>query len=120
EKLSAKLRKAMQDFLREFAQRQQQNPNARNMPMDPNARMLTDKDLERMMDQIENLARQGSRDQAEQLLSQLQDMMNNLQMGQQARPGQQGQGQQGQAGQMQQQMNKLGEMMRKQQQLMNE
>ncbi|PWL19669.1 TIGR02302 family protein [Falsochrobactrum shanghaiense] len=120
EKLSAELRKAMQDFLREFAQRQQQNPNARNMPMDPNARMLTDKDLERMMDQIENLARQGSRDQAEQLLSQLQDMMNNLQMGQQARPGQQGQGQQGQAGQMQQQMNKLGEMMRKQQQLMNE
>ncbi|MBV2141945.1 TIGR02302 family protein [Falsochrobactrum sp. TDYN1] len=120
EKLSAELRKAMQDFLREFAQRQQQNPNARNTPMDPNARMLTDKDLQRMMDQIENLARQGSRDQAEQLLSQLQELMNNLQMGQQAQPGQQGQGQQGQAGQMQQQMNKLGEMMRKQQQLMNE
>lgn len=119
EKLTAELRDAMQQFLREFAQRQQQNPNARNQPMDPNARMLTDKDLQRMMDQIENLARQGSRDQAEQLLSQLQDMMNNLQMGQQQQPGQQGQGQ-GQANQMQQQMNKLGDLMRRQQQMMNE
>ncbi len=118
EKLTAELRKAMQDFLREFAQRQQQNPNARRTAPDPNARMLTEKDLQRMMDQIENLARQGSRDQAEQLLSQLQNLMNNLQMGQ-AQPGQQGQGQ-GQQGQMQQQMNKLGELMRRQQQTMNE
>ncbi|MEJ5080103.1 TIGR02302 family protein [Ochrobactrum sp. MYb379] len=119
EKLTAELREAMQQFLREFAQRQQQNPNAKNQPMDPNARMLTDKDLQRMMDQIENLARQGSRDQAEQLLSQLQDLMNNLQMGQPSQPGQQGQGQ-GQANQMQQQMNKLGDLMRRQQQMMNE
>jgi uncharacterized protein (TIGR02302 family) len=118
-KLSAELRKAMQDFLREFAQRQQQNPNARNTPLDPNARVLTEKDLQRMMDQIENLARQGSRDQAEQLLSQLQDMMNNLQSGQPGQPGQEGQGQ-GQANQMQQQMNKLGDLMRRQQQMMNE
>ncbi|MFD1199069.1 TIGR02302 family protein [Brucella gallinifaecis] len=119
EKLTAQLREAMQQFLHEFAQRQQQNPNARNQPMDPNTRMLTDKDLARMMDQIENLARQGSRDQAEQLLSQLQDMMNNLQMGQQSQAGQQGQGQ-GQASPMQQQMNKLGDLMRRQQQMMNE
>ena len=118
EKLSAELREAMQNFLREFAQRQQQNPNTR-MPADPNMQVMTDKDLQRMLDQIENLARQGSRDQAEQLLSQLQNMLNNLQMGQQAQPGQQGQGQ-GQAGQMQQQMNKLGDLMRKQQQLMND
>lgn len=120
ERLSAELREAMQNFLREFAQRQQQNPNAR-MPADPNMQVMTDKDLQRMLDQIENLARQGSRDQAEQLLSQLQNMLNNLQMGQQAQPGQQGQGQgQGQAGQMQQQMNRLGDLMRKQQQLMND
>ncbi|WP_141059818.1 TIGR02302 family protein, partial [Brucella melitensis] len=117
EKLTADLRKAMQDFLREFAQRQQQNPNARRQAPDPNARMLTEKDLQRMMDQIENLARQGSRDQATQLLSQLQNLMNNLQMGQ----AQQGQGKgQGQQGQMQEQMNKLGELMRRQQETMNE
>ena len=118
EKLSADLRKAMQDFLREFAQRQQQNQNTRRAAPDPNARMLTEKDLQRMMDQIENLARQGSRDQAQELLSQLQSLMNNLQMGQ-ARQGQEGQGQ-GQQGQMQQQMNKLGELMQRQQKTMNE
>ncbi len=118
EKLTAELRKAMQDFLREFAQRQQQNQNARRQAPDPNTRMLTEKDLQRMMDQIENLARQGSRDQAEQLLSQLQNLMNNLQMGQ-AQPGQGGQGQ-GQQGQMQQQMNRLGDLMRRQQETMNE
>ncbi|GAA5619204.1 MULTISPECIES: TIGR02302 family protein [Brucella] len=121
EKLSAELRKAMQDFLREFAQRQQQNPNARQAAPDPNARMLTEKDLQRMMDQIENLARQGSRDQAEELLSQLQNLMNNLQMGQMQQGQQgQGQGQQGQQGQMQQRMNKLGELMQRQQKTMNE
>ncbi|MBN9046488.1 MAG: TIGR02302 family protein [Rhizobiales bacterium] len=115
-KLSAELRKAMQDYLREFAQRQQRNPNARRAAPDPNARVLTEKDLQRMMDQIEKLAQQGSREQAEQLLSQLQNLMNNMQMSQ-ARPGRNGQGQQGQ---MQQQMNKLGELMRRQQQTMND
>src|SRR5690606_18273518 len=91
---------------------------ARRAAPDPNARMLTEKDLQRMMDQIENLARQGSRDQAQELLSQLQNLMNNLQVGQ-AQQGQQGQGQ-GQQGQMQQQMNKLGELMQRQQKTMNE
>ena len=35
------------------------------------------------MDQIENLAKSGNRDQAQDLLAQLQDMMNNLQAGRQ-------------------------------------
>src|SRR5690606_39278887 len=47
---------------------------------------------------------------------QLQDMMNNLQMGQ--RQQQNGQGQQ--QSQMRQQMDQLGEMLRRQQELMNE
>ena len=34
-----------------------------------------------MMDQIENLAKSGNREQAQELLSQLEDMMNNLQAG---------------------------------------
>lgn len=114
-KLMQELRQAMNDFLREFAERQAQNPNAAQQQMPPNAQELRQSDLERMLDQIENLAKSGARDQAEQLLSQLQDMMNNLQMGQRQQ-GQQG----GQQGQMRQQMDKLGEMMRRQQELMNE
>jgi uncharacterized protein (TIGR02302 family) len=76
---------------------------------------LRQSDLERMMDQIENLAKSGNRDQAKDLLAQLQDMMNNLQAGRQ-----QQQGQNGQQSEMRQQMDKLGEIMRRQQEMMNE
>ena len=114
EQLMAELREAMRDFLREFAERALQNPNlAQQMP--GNMQELSQSDLERMMDQLENLARSGSRDQAMDMLQQLQDMMNNLQAGNQQ--GQQGQGQQSE---MRQQMDQLGELMRRQQELMNE
>ncbi|KRA00336.1 hypothetical protein ASD64_01855 [Mesorhizobium sp. Root157] len=111
EKLMQELRQAMNEFLREFAERNQQNQNAMQLP--PNAQELRQSDLERLMDQIENLARSGNRDRAQELLSQLQDMMNNLQAG---RQGQQGQ----QNSELRQQMDKLGEIMRRQQEMMNE
>jgi uncharacterized protein (TIGR02302 family) len=111
QKLMQELRQAMNDFLREFAQRNQNQNNAR---MPQNGQELRQSDLDRMLDQIENLARSGNREQAEDLLAQLQDMMNNLQM---AQPQQ---GQQGQQGEFSQQMNKLGEIMRRQQEMMNE
>jgi len=111
DKAMKELRQAMQDFLREFAER---HPNDRNAPRMPDgARELSQRDLERMMDQIENLAKSGDRDKAQQLLSQLEDMMNNLQAGRQQ---QQRQGQ----SEMRQQMDKLGEIMRRQQEMMNE
>lgn len=112
ERLMAELREAMRDFLQEFAERAMQDGKmAMDMPMQ--GQELRQSDLERMMDQIEDLARSGARDQAMDMLRQLQDMMNNLQAG---RP-QQGQGEQSQ---MRQQMDQLGEMMRRQQELMNE
>ncbi|MGO8658258.1 DUF4175 family protein, partial [Rhizobium ruizarguesonis] len=55
-KLMDELRKAMQDYMTELAQRMQ------NAPMQPNQNaqnILRQQDLERMMDQIENLARSG-------------------------------------------------------------
>lgn len=111
-KLMDELRKAMQDYMKELAQRMQ------NAPMQPNQNaqnIIRQQDLERMMDQIENLARSGNRDAAQQLLSELQRMMNNLQAG---RPQQ---GQQGQDNsQMRQQMDKLGQILRDQQRLMEE
>ena len=114
DKLMKELREAMNDFLREFAERAQKNPNAAEQT--PNGEMLRESDLQRMLDQIENLAKSGSRDQAQELLSQLEEMMNNLQAG---RP-QQGQRQDGQQSEMRQQMDKLGEIMRRQQEMMNE
>ncbi len=113
ERLMAELREAMQDFLREFAERAARDPNMAQQ-MTPNAQELRQSDLERMLDQIEELAKSGARDQAQQLLSQLQEMMNNLQSAQRQQGQAQGQGE------MRQQMDKLGEIMRRQQEMMNE
>jgi uncharacterized protein YPO0396 len=84
------------------------------MQMPQDGQMLTQRDLENMLDRLEDLARSGARDQAQDLLSQLQDMMNNLQAGRQQ--NQQG----GQQSEMHEQMNQLGEMLRRQQELMDD
>ncbi|TIP34469.1 MAG: DUF4175 domain-containing protein, partial [Mesorhizobium sp.] len=111
EKAMKELREAMNQFLQEFAQRAQQNPNAPQMQQ--NGRELRQSDINRMMDEIENLAKSGDRDRAQQLLSELQDMMNNLQAGRQQQAGEQD-------SEMRQQMDKLGEIMRRQQEMMND
>ncbi|WP_064713690.1 TIGR02302 family protein [Rhizobium bangladeshense] len=112
-KLMDELRKAMQDYLTELAQRMQ---NAPMMQQNQNAQnILRQQDLERMMDQIENLARSGNRDAAQQMLSELQRMMNNLQAGRPQR-GQQGQ----ENSEARKQIDKLGEILRDQQKLMEE
>ncbi|MCP4318686.1 MAG: TIGR02302 family protein [Hyphomicrobiales bacterium] len=111
--LMDELREAMQEFLQALAQQMQQNQNAmQQIPPEALQNILRQQDLERMLDQIENLAKSGARDQAQQLLSELQRMMNNLQTGQH-------QAQQGD-NPMRQQMDKLGELMQRQQQLMEE
>ena len=110
-KLMQELRQAMQEFMQELARQAQKNP-----PMAANPdlnNVLRQQDLERMLDQIENLARSGARDQARQLLSELQRMMNNLQAGRMQQMGQQNNA-------MRQQMDKLGQLMQQQQQLMDE
>ncbi|TPL10348.1 MULTISPECIES: TIGR02302 family protein [unclassified Mesorhizobium] len=111
EKAMKELREAMNQFLQEFAERAKQNPNAPQMQQ--NGQELRQSDIDRMMDQIENLAKSGDRDKAQQLLSQLQDMMNNLQAGRQQQAGQQD-------SQMRQQMDKLGDILRRQQEMMND
>jgi uncharacterized protein (TIGR02302 family) len=114
DKLMKELREAMNEFLREFAERAQKDPNfARQMPQP--GQEMRQSDLQKMLDQIENLAKSGNRDKAQELLSQLENMMNNLQAGRQQQ-GQQGQ----QNSQMREQMDKLGEIMRRQQEMMNE
>jgi len=110
--LMTELRKAMDAYMKELAERM------RNMPMQPNqksANVLRQQDLQRMMDQIENLARSGNRDAAQQMLSELQRMMNNLQAGK-PQQGQQGQD----TSEMRQQMDKLGKILRDQQTLMEQ
>jgi uncharacterized protein (TIGR02302 family) len=111
QRLMAELRSAMQEFLQALAERM---PNQQGEPQQNAQNMLRQQDLDNMLDQLENLARSGNRDQAQQLLSELQRMMNNLQAG---RPQQ---GQQQQNSEARRQIDKLGEIMQEQQRLMDE
>ncbi len=110
--LMQELREAMQEFMQAMAEAMRNQPPQNLSQMD-NAQEISPQDLQRMMDRIEDLARSGSREAAQQLLSELQEMMNNLQM---AQPGQQQQGD----SPMQQQMNEMGELLQQQQQLMDQ
>ncbi|OAP41635.1 TIGR02302 family protein [Sinorhizobium americanum] len=110
-RLMQELRQAMQEYMRALAEQAAKNPAIAANPDMNN--VLRQQDLEKMMDQIENLARSGARDQARQLLSELQRMMNNLQAGRMQQGGEQNSA-------MRQQMDKLGQLMQQQQQLMDE
>ncbi len=112
-KLTEDLRQAMQKFMQALAEEARRNPNMANMPPNPDTQMLRSQDLERMLDQIQDLAKNGARDAARQMLSELQNMLENLQSGQPMMGNQQN-------GEMMQSLNKLGDMIRRQQQLMDQ
>ena len=112
QKLTEALRQAMNQFLQALADQARQNPQANTMPPNANVQTLRSQDLQRMLDRIENLARTGARDAARQMLSELQNMLENLQAG---RPQQGGQ----QDSQAMQSLNQLGDMIRQQEDLMN-
>src|SRR6201747_713330 len=107
-KLTENLRAALENFIRQLAEQQRNNPQQLARPLDPNTKMLSQQDLKNMIDRMERMSRSGDKDAARQLLDQLQQMLENLQM---AQPGQSGDGD------MEQALNELGDMIRKQQQL---
>ncbi|MGQ7791698.1 TIGR02302 family protein [Faunimonas sp. B44] len=115
-RLTQELRQAMQEFMRSMAEEMaRRGLDQMQMPMDPNTQMLSQQDLERMLDRIEDLAKLGDRDAARELLSQLQQMLDNLQMAQRGQMMQQGM-----SNEAMQMMDELSKMMREQQRLMDE
>ena len=88
EKLTKELREAMNKFLQEYAERlaQQRRNNqdqaARNQQ--PPDRMVTPEDLNSMLDRMQEMAKNGANDQAQQLLSELNDILENLQSSEQS------------------------------------
>ena len=106
--LMDKLRQAMNRYMQALAQ-QQRNNGQMSRPLNPNARVMTPRDLQNMLDRLENMARSGSRDAAQQLLSELEQMMENLQM---ASPNNDGDNDQ-----MSSALDELGDMIRRQQDL---
>lgn len=94
QQLMDQLQQALDEFLEEMqrqAMEQMQNmtpEDLRNMqPMDP-SQMVDRQDLQEMLDQARELMEQGMREQALDMLAQLQEMMENLQAGMQMQPQQ--------------------------------
>jgi uncharacterized protein (TIGR02302 family) len=111
-KLMDQLRAALDKFLQAMVEQMQKNPQQLARPLDRNTRMLNSQDLKNMIDRMERMARSGDRDAAKRLLEQLQSMLENLQM---ARPGDDNMGDMDDD--MMSQLDELGDMIRKQQQL---
>jgi uncharacterized protein (TIGR02302 family) len=111
-KLTEELRRAMDRFMRELAEKaQRDNRNADNREPRDNERTISRNDLQKMLDEIEKLSREGKHAEAQQLLEQLRRMMENMQMArgrQQMDPRERG---------MNEAMDELEEMTREQQEL---
>ncbi|PHQ70723.1 MAG: TIGR02302 family protein [Sneathiella sp.] len=112
-KLMEELRAAMNAFLQALAQQQSDMAQSPTMDPDSQSQIIQSQDLQNLLDKIDQLARDGARDAARELLSELQDIMENLKAADsmQLTADQQA---------MQQMLNELGEMMQKQQKLLDE
>ena len=113
EEAMKELRTALNEYLQQMAREAQKNPT---MPNGQNSeqQMLSQQDLERMMKQIEEMAKSGARDSAKQMLSELRDLLDRMQSADQ----QNAQSQQSQ--QMMQMMSELGDIVGQQQSLMDD
>lgn len=113
-KLTEDLRRAMDRYMRELAERMRQNPNSQQAtPRDmQNMRIVTPRDLRNMLNRMEELARRGDTAEAQKLLEQLNEMMRNLQT---ARPGQMER--QRRQAEMEKNLDELDRMTREQQEL---
>ena len=107
--LMDQLRAAMDRFMQAMAE-QLKNGQQLARPLGPNQRLLSQRDLQSMLDRLENLAKNGARDAAKQLLQQLQQMMENLQMASPDMNGDDGDD-------MMSALDELGDMIRQQQDL---
>lgn len=80
ERLMNQLQSALNDYLNELAKNARQaNADGQTSPPNPNAKILTREDLQKMMDRIRELARSGARDAAQKMLSQMQRTLENMQ-----------------------------------------
>ena len=113
--LMQKLREAMNQYLKSMAQeaqrRMEQGGQQRQAQQ---GQMIRPEDLAKMLDTIEKLAQSGAKEAAQELLSQLDEILRNLQPGMPGQMNAQGETP------LSQMLNELSEMMRRQQQLMDD
>ena len=114
-KLMQELRQAMNDFMDQMAKQNQEQQRDFTQGNDPNNQSVNQNDINEMMRNIEELAKNGAREQAPKMLSQMRDMMERMQRG-----GQQNAQQARQQQQTMKALRKLGGMVGDQQQLMDD
>ena len=115
EKLMKELRQAMNDYVEQLAKQNEGKPDDKADGDDEDKQTLGQNDLEQMMRKMEQAAKNGSREQAQQMLSEMRDLMDRLQA---QKSGEKGDKEA--ARQMQKKMDELGNMIGQQQKLMDD
>lgn len=113
EKLMKELRQAMNDYIEQLAKQNEGQKDQADKD-DEDRQQLGQNDLEQMMRKMEQAAKNGSREQAQQMLSEMRDLMDRLQ----AQKGEKADREASR--QMQKKMDELGNMIGQQQKLMDD
>jgi Domain of unknown function (DUF4175) len=113
--LTDKMRKAMDKLIDQMRKEaEKRKADGQQSAEKQNGREITKEELQKMLDQIEKLSKSGSKEAAEQMLSELDKLLQNLQPG-----NSQAMDPNGDPG-LQQKMDELSDLMRRQQQLMDQ
>ncbi len=115
EKLMKELRQAMNDYVEQLAKQNEGQENEKADGDTEDKQQLGQNDLEQMMRKMEQAAKNGSREQAQQMLSEMRDLMDRLQA---QKSGEKGDREASR--QMQKKMDELGNMIGQQQKLMDD
>ncbi len=112
QKLMAELRQALNRYLQALLQQKSKTSNKAALP--PDAKTISAQDLQRLLDRIESLAKAGSPEAAAQMLNQLRDILESLQSPQQDSASDK------ENAERLKQMEQLTDIMRQQQQLLDQ
>ena len=110
QRLMQELRQALSQYMEQLSRQAEGQPPMQGM--DRSMEMMTQQDLEQMLRNLENMARSGNREMAQQMLSELRDLLDRLQSGRMA-----GQQQSQQFGKM---MQEFGDIIGQQQELLDD
>ncbi len=113
----ADLKKRLNDYLNEMQKNaEKENPSPADQQQNDQSQELGQNDLDQMMKDLEKSAREGSREEAERMLSEMRELMDRLQ----ASNSPEARAQQQRAQQMMKKLNELSDLTGKQQQLMDD
>lgn len=116
------LRQATENYMQALVQEALRDGETQNMEDTEDQATLSERDIQAMLDEVQRLSEQGRHAEAQQMLQQLADILQNLDVQLAEQQGGEGEGQNGEGGdqQMQESMDQLSEAMGEQRQLNDE